>query len=106
MCLYNKNQEKFNHLYKTASDIIFILETNLGYDALPTLNGFTLFSNPNNKICDYGGIACYVKNSLASHLFQIKYNLSHIAFRISTVPGFMFIGAYIQPEGARYFGKC
>ena len=84
-------------------DIIFLLETNLGYDVLPSFESYTKFADPNKRNCKFGGIACYVKDTLANHLFQIKYNTSHISFRIDTCPTFMFFGVYIQPEGARYF---
>ena len=55
------------------------------------------------KICQFGGIACYVKDAIAVHIFQVKYELSHLSFRIDTCSSFMFIGVYTQPEGARHF---
>ena len=84
-------------------DIIFLSETNLGYDVLPSFQSYKKFANPDHQICKFGGIACYVKEGLANHLFQVKYDTSYISFRIDTCPSFMFYGVYIQPEGARYF---
>ena len=101
--LYSKCPEKFTTVFSSVYDIIFISETNLGCDALPVFDNYTIFADPDRKLCDFGGIACYVRNTIASHVFQIKYHLSHISLRIDTCPGFMFIGVYIQPEGARHF---
>ena len=101
--LYSKHPEKFNSLFSREYDIIFISETNLGYDALPEFDKYVLFADPDRKLCNFGGIACYVRNNIASHVFQVKYHVSYISFRIDTCPGFMFVGVYIQPEGARHF---
>ena len=101
--LYSKFPEKFSPVFSNVYDIIFISETNLGYDVLPRVENYTIFSDPDKKLCKFGGIACYVSNKLATHVFQIKYHVSHISFRIDTFPKFVFIGVYIQPEGVRYF---
>lgn len=72
---------------------------------MPSFKNYTKFADPEKKVCNFGGIACYVKNSIANHVFQMKYYASHISFRIDTCPKFMFIGVYIQPEGGRYFDE-
>ena len=64
-----------------------------------------LFADPDNRICNFGGIACYVRNTLAGHVFHVKYHVSHISFRIDIFPKFLFVGVYIQPGGARYFNE-
>ena len=69
---YAKNPEKFNNIFSDAYDIIFISETNLGYGALPTFRNYTLFADPDRKLCNFGGIACYVVNSMANHVFPDK----------------------------------
>ena len=73
---------------------------------MPRFNNYTKFADPEKKVCNYGGIVCYIKDSLANHVFQVKYCSSHISFRIDTCPKFMFIGVYIHPEGAPYFDEC
>ena len=70
---------------------------------LPRLDNYTKFADADIKLCKFGGIACYVKDVLAYHIFQIKYHPSHISFRIDICPKFIFIGVYLQPEGAHYF---
>ena len=85
------------------SDMIFISETNLAYDALPTFDEYTLIADASVKSCYYGGIAWYVKDYIAKHVFQVSYNPAFISFRLEIAPQFLFIGVYIQPEGGRYF---
>ena len=83
--------------------LIFISETNMGYDALPAFKIYTLLADPNKKICTCGGIAWYVRNSLAKHIMQTCFNDSFISFRLDIAPNYVFVGVYIQPEGARNF---
>ena len=83
--------------------MIFISETNLGYDALPSFKEYTMVADPSKKTCIYGGIAWYIKTSLAKHVFQTQFNDAYISFRLTICPNYVFIGVYVQPEGARYF---
>ena len=83
--------------------MIFISETNLGHDALPSFKDYTTVADPSKKICTYGGIAWYVRNSLAKHMFQVQFNEAYISFRLNLFPNIVFIGVYVQPEGARNF---
>ena len=83
--------------------MIFISETNLGYDALPSFEKYTRVADPSKKTCSYGGIAWYIKNSLAKHMFQVQFNEAYISFRLTIFPNYVFIGVYVQPEGARHF---
>ena len=39
----------------------------------------------------------------ARHVFQVPFDPVYICFRLDFVPNYVFIGVYIQPEGARYF---
>ena len=55
------------------------------------------------KVCSFGGIAWYVKDGLAKHVFRVQYNQAYISFRLDFAPEYVFIGVYIQPEGGRYF---
>ena len=84
-------------------DMIFISETNLGHDALPSFKDYTTVADPSQKICTCGGIAWYVRNSLAKHMFQVQFNEAYISFRLRLAPKIVFIGVYVQPEGARNF---
>ena len=83
--------------------MIFISETNLGYDALPFFDDYTLVADPNKKLCTCGGLAWYVKNNLARHIIEKQFNDSYISFRLDIAPKYVFVGVYIQPEGARNF---
>ena len=59
--------------------------------------------DPKVQNCSFGGIAWYIHETLAEHVFDIVYNVCFISFRIDLAPKYVFIGVYIQPEGARYF---
>ena len=52
-------------------DIIFILETNLASKAIPKMDNYTSFSQPNLKYCTHGGIAVFVKNSISKKMKSI-----------------------------------
>ena len=83
--------------------IMFLLESSMGYDILPTIKNYTKLADQNVKSLDYGGIVAYVENSLAPHVFEIKYNTCFISLRLDHIPQFVFIGMYIQPEGSSHF---
>ena len=85
------------------TDLIFISETNLAYDTLPTFDEYTLIADASVKSCSYGGIAWYVKDSIAKHVFHVTHNQAFISFRLDIAPRYLFVGVYIQPEGARHF---
>ena len=84
-------------------DIIFIFESNLPHLALPKIDGYTVFSNPENKYCKHGGIAMYIKDNISSNIFDITYNECFMTFRLDFTPERMFGGVYIQPEGSKYY---
>ena len=86
-----------------VADMFFVSETNLGFDALPAFEGYTTVADSNVKVCSFGGIAWYVKDALAKHLFHVCYNQAYISFRLDLAPQYVFIGVYIQPEEGRYF---
>ena len=67
------------------NDVVFISETNLGYDAFPTFKDFTLFADPHKRTCTFGGIAWYIKNALAKHVVRVCYNNAYISFRLDCV---------------------
>ena len=75
--------------------MIFISETNLGYDSLPSFEDFTTVADPSKKTCTYGGIAWYVKNSLAKHMFQVQFNKAYISFRLRSI-SYPFASYFIQ----------
>ena len=102
--LFNQNSKKLiKSIFDNDIDMIFISETNLGYGALPSFDGYTVVADTNKKICTCGGIAWYVKNHFAKHISHTRFNDSYISFRLDIAPKYVFIGAYIQPEGARHF---
>lgn len=82
--------------------MIFVFETHCGLLGLPTIKGY-------NAICDphysktYGGIACFIKDSLLSFVDKIKYFDSYISFKLSNFPAYTFIATYIQPTDSKYF---
>ena len=53
-------------------DIIFLLETNLGYDVLPSFESYTKFADPDKRNCKFGGIACYVKRYIGKSFISNK----------------------------------
>ena len=75
----------------------------VGHSGLPTIPNYKLFSDisVDTRIC--GGIIVYIKNNIANHVFQIKYNTCYISFRLDFCPELIFIGTYIQPESSKYF---
>ena len=75
----------------------------MGYDILPSIKNYTKFADQNVKSLDYGGIVAYVENSLAPHVFDVKYNTCFISLRLDHIPQFVFIGMYIQPERSSHF---
>ena len=101
--LFKQNEKILTSIFDDNYDMIFISETNLGYSALPQFHDYTLVADPNKKTCACGGIAWYVRNQLAKHVTQTQFNDSYISFRLDIAPRYVFIGAYIQPEGARNF---
>ena len=102
--LFSQNPEKImKSIFDGDHDMIFISETNLGFEALPSFADYAVIADPHRKLCHYGGIAWYVKNTLARHIFQTQFNESYISFRLDIAPKYIFIGVYIQPEGARSF---
>ena len=83
--------------------IAFLSESSMGYDILPSIKNYTKFADQNIKSLDYGGIVAYVENSLAPHVFEIRYSTCFVSLRLDHVPQFVFIGMYIQPEGSPHF---
>ena len=70
---------------------------------MPVLPGYKIFSDSSVKTRNCGGIAVYIRDKIASHVFAFIYNTCFIGFRLDFCPAYMFIGTYIQPEGSRYF---
>ena len=99
----NLNKNLFSCVFSSNYDFIFLSETNLAYKSLPTIKNYVLFSDLKDQNCSFGGIAWYIHEKLAKHVFDIVYNVCFISFRIVLAPKYVFIGVYIQPEGARYF---
>ena len=106
---WNVNR-RLNEIVKNISplsdykpDIVFVMETSIGYEVIPNINGYTKYADKNIRECSHGGIAFYLTNELASHVFNINFNTSFISFRLDFIPEFLFIGSYIQPEKSKYF---
>ena len=62
-------------------DIVFATETSAGYDAIPTIEGYEKYADMEIRELNHGGIAFYVRNSLAPHVFNISFNKSYVSFR-------------------------
>ena len=88
---------------KKLYDIIFISEISIGYGGLPSLLGYKPFSDNTILTRNCGGIAVYIKDNIAAHVFALSFNPCYISFRLDFCPSYIFIGTYIQPEGSRYF---
>ena len=97
------NQKLFSCVFDSKYDLVFLSETNLDYNSLPEIEGYVLISDPSVVKCNHGGLAWYIKASLAKHVFDINYKQCYISLRVDLFPKLVFIGAYIQPEGGRYF---
>ena len=100
--LSNKKNLKISPLDGSLYDIVFIFESNLAYSALPEIDKYTVFCNP-ERYCKHGGIALYVKDNIANHIFDITYNECFIMFRLDFAPERMFGGVYIYPESSIYY---
>ena len=83
--------------------IMFVLETALGFDTIPEINGYHKFADGNLAELNHGGIVAYVKSSVAASVFDVTYNKCFISFRLDFAPHLLIIGAYIQPESSPYF---
>ena len=83
--------------------IIFTSETSIGYNGLPVIPKYTLFADSTVLTRNHGGIATYISDNIASHVFNITYKQSYTAFRLDFCPTYIFIGTYIQPESSNYY---
>ena len=101
--LSNKENLKISPFGGELYDIIFIFESNLAYSALPEIDNYTVFSNPENRYCKHGGIALYLKDNIATHIFDITYNECFIMFRLDFAPSRMFGGVYMYHERSVYY---
>ena len=83
--------------------IIFTIETSLGFDFIPELKNYKKFADKNIVQLNHGGIVAYIASSIASHVFNITYHECYISLRLDFVPNILFVGTYIQPENSQYF---
>ena len=86
-------------------DIIFILETSTGYQALSEIKDYRKYADENIHDLNHGGIAMYVQKLLILHVIDVKYGNGYKSFRLDYAPRFLFIGMYIQPENSLYFNE-
>ena len=86
-------------------DIVFVAETSIGHGSLPSLDGYTVFSDKSVEVCNHGGLAFYIKNEYSGSVFDVNFNTCFISFRLDFIPKMIFTGAYIQPESSRYFDE-
>ena len=84
-------------------DVIFVTKTAAGYDAIPTIYGYNKYADKDVRVLNHGGIAFYIRSSVASHVFNVDFNTCYVSFRLNFVPTLVFIGCYIQPENSKYF---
>ena len=83
--------------------IIFTIETSLGFDFIPELKNYKKFADKNIVQLNHGGIVAYIASSIASHVFNITYHECYISLRLDFFPNILFVGTYIQPENSQYF---
>ena len=79
------------------------METSIGFGAIPNLKNYTMYADSDMGVCNHGGIVCYVKTELVTHMFNLQFNESYISFRLDFMPSLLIIASYIQPENSRYF---
>ena len=94
---------KQSPLHNELLDVIFVSETCLGFGALPSLEGYTVISDPKISTCLHGGLAFYIKDYLFNHVIQLTFGKSFISLSFDLCPEYIFIGTYIKPESSRYF---
>ena len=74
----------------TSKDIVFLTETHANVKLIKNIDGFTLFGNPNIPTpVTHGGLAVFVKHSLAQHVKSLRYGKSSLSF---IFPGIFFMG--------------
>ena len=83
--------------------ILFLLETAVGHDIIPNIQDYIKIADKNKKVSNHGGIVAYLHNSIASHVFNITYGSCYTSLRLDFIPGYIFIGAYIQPASSNHF---
>ena len=84
-------------------DVIFVTETAVGYEAIPTIRGYNKYADKDVQVLNHGGIAFYIRRKLAPHVFNVDFKTCYVSFRLNFVPTLVFIGCYIQPENSKYF---
>ena len=62
---------KNNSPLSDEPDVIFVTETSAGYDAVPTIQRYTKYADKDVLVLNHGGIAFYVRNTLASHVLTL-----------------------------------
>ena len=76
ICWWNVNR-RLTEIVKNISpitdlpDILFVTETSIPYGALPNIEKYKKFADKSVIKCNHGGVAAYVNNNLASHVFNI-----------------------------------
>ena len=75
-------------------DILFAMETSLGYGALPESEKYGKFGDGDIHELNHGGIVVYVQNSIAGNVFDVTYNECFVSFRLDFAPQFLIVGAY------------
>ena len=79
-------------------DIIFITETHCNGNVLPTVNGFSVISDPSfPTLTSHGGIAAYVKTRIFEYVTNIRYTKISLSFMLSCLPRFSFMAVYMYP---------
>ena len=100
---------RLNEILKNTSplseepDVIFVTETAVGYEAIPTIRGYNKYADKDVRVLNHGGIAFYIRSKLVPHVFNVDFNTCYVSFRLNFVPTLVFIGCYIQPESSKYF---
>ena len=82
-------------------DMFFASEISVGYEAIENVVGYTKYADKTVKERNHGGIVCYVKNNIATHVFNVTFNTCYISLRLDFAPNYLFIGTYIQPKSSK-----
>ena len=53
-----------------APHLTFLIETALGYDVIPKINGYRKLADPSNRMLNHGGVVAYVYNSLSTNILM------------------------------------
>ena len=82
-------------------DIVFLNETHNNINSLQSVPDFNLFGDPDFPVFRrHGGLAVYIKNSIAQYITDLRFTKFTISFTLSVVKNAFFMAVYIYPPSS------